>query len=115
MPIRVNVILCCLYVYGVHDAFRYYDALWCSMQGVMEEMQRRESGLVSIPDLHQQLQALGEEVDVSATRQQLYTVNQDWTELSLRLARYKGVLQVRENIQNRCTEGDDTKAKVMAG
>ncbi|XP_025099293.1 dystrophin-like isoform X3 [Pomacea canaliculata] len=63
------------------------------VRGVMEEMQRRESGLVSIPDLHQQLQALGEEVDVSATRQQLYTVNQDWTELSLRLARYKGVLQ----------------------
>ncbi|KAK7483287.1 hypothetical protein BaRGS_00025454, partial [Batillaria attramentaria] len=73
-------------VHNVDDELAY-------IKKVMEEMQLREGALKTIHELIQQLQGLAEEADVTESRQEVYTINQDWTELSLRLARLKGSLQ----------------------
>ncbi|XP_076466610.1 dystrophin-like isoform X3 [Babylonia areolata] len=60
---------------------------------VQEEMQGREVSLKLVHELVQQIQALAEEADLTQSRQQVYTINQSWTELSLRLTKLKGTLQ----------------------
>ena len=73
------------------------------VQKVLEEMQAREVSLKTAHELIQQIQGLAEEADLSEARQQVYTINQDWTELSLRLTKLKAALQVGRRHGNRCT------------
>ena len=50
--------------------------------------------LKTVHELIQQIQGLAEEADLTQSRQQVYAINQHWTELSLRLAKLKGSLLV---------------------
>ena len=54
----------------------------------------REVSLKTAHELIQQIQGLAEEADLAEARQQVYTINQDWTELFLCLTKLKAALQV---------------------
>ncbi|KAL8624968.1 hypothetical protein ACOMHN_039855 [Nucella lapillus] len=60
---------------------------------VQEEMQNREVSVKMVHELIQQIATLAEDADLSQSRQQVYDINQSWTELSLRLTKLKGALQ----------------------
>ncbi|XP_070191463.1 dystrophin-like isoform X2 [Littorina saxatilis] len=63
------------------------------VKSVLEEMQSREVSLKTSHELVQQIQALSEDADLSESRQQVYAINQEWTELSLTLTKLRGTLQ----------------------
>ncbi|XP_076445085.1 dystrophin-like isoform X2 [Babylonia areolata] len=67
---------------------------------VQEEMKSREPCLPMMSEWIQQIQALAEEADMSECRHQVYTINQDWTQLFLRVA------DLKESLQEECRSLD---------
>ncbi|KAL8560190.1 hypothetical protein ACOMHN_021684 [Nucella lapillus] len=78
-----------------HTASRTHnvDEELAQVKVIQEDMKSREPSLQLMSEWIQQLQTLAEEADVSEGRHRLYTLNQDLTQLFLRVADLKEALQ----------------------